>query len=241
MPTTNTYDQWADDYAQSTIKQSPEAFHMSLDLVIPRLLDVAGPVDGLAVLDAGCGEGIVSRSLIGTPKQVVGIDVAPRLLEYARIRDTTKGISYLAHNLSEPLPEYQGAFDLIISNLVLNDVPDYTGFLSTLSSLLTAQGRIVMSLNNPYSAVFREKVESYFDTGAVSEYKFAPVTYFHRTMEEYMRAFRQAGLLLRGLYDVQMTEAMVAQLPERNRSFPWYSLYSRFPFIIIVELVKALA
>ena len=60
-------------------------------------------------------------------------------------------------------------------------------------------------------------------------------------MEEYVHAFHQAGLLLCRLYDVQMPEAMVAHLPEKNRDFPWYSFYHRFPFILILELIKHVA
>jgi len=93
-------------------------------------------------------------------------------------------------------------------------------------------------MNNPYSAVLREKVESYFASGAVARYGFGPVAYYHRTMEDYSQAFEQAGLLLRRLFDVQMTEAMVAQLPAKNRQFPWYSFYHRFPFVVILDLVK---
>jgi hypothetical protein len=57
-------------------------------------------------------------------------------------------------------------------------------------------------------------------------------------MEDYCRAFQQAGLLLRCLYDVQMTEEIVAHLPERNRTFSWYPFYHRFPFILILDLIK---
>jgi len=35
-----------------------------------------------------------------------------------------------------------------------------------------------------------------------------------------------------------MTEAIVAQLPAQNRNFPWYPFYHRFPFILILELIK---
>jgi 2-polyprenyl-3-methyl-5-hydroxy-6-metoxy-1,4-benzoquinol methylase len=234
----NTYDQFADEYAQSYAQPPTEAFNYNLDLVIPRILSVIGPVDGLTVLDAGCGEGIVSRSLAGTPAQIVGIDVAARLIAYARERDLTQHITYVVHDLSQPLPLYADAFDLIVSNLVLNDVPDYIGFITTLSQCLKPHGRLVLSMNNPYSAVLREKVESYFDSGAVARYGFGPVSYYHRTMEDYSQAFHQAELLLRRLFDVQMTEAMVAQLPATNRQFSWYSFYHRFPFVLILDLVK---
>ena len=80
------------------------------------------------------------------------------------------------HDLSRPLPHYRHTFDLIVSNLVLNDVPDYRGFITTLSASLKPSGRIVLSLNNPYSALLREKVDNYFDTEAVAQYGFGPAT-----------------------------------------------------------------
>ncbi len=234
------YDQLADEYAQSYAEPRSESFHWSLDLFIPRLLEVVGSVSGLTVLDAGCGEGIVSRSLVGAA-HIVGIDLSPRLIAYARERDTTKTITYEVYDLSQPLPQYQNTFDIVVSNLVLNDVPDYVEFIATLGSVLKPHGRLVMNINNPYSAVLREKVENYFASGTAVPYNFGPVYYYHRTMEDYMAAFAQASMLLRRLYDVRVTEEMVAQLPEKNRHFPWYSFYHRFPFMIILDLVKGAA
>ena len=233
-----SYDQFADAYAQAYDLHQPRGFNYNLDLVIPRLLAVVGPVDGLTVLDAGCGEGIVSRSFSGTAARIVGIDSSPRMIAYARERDLTHRIAYLVHDLSQPLPHAAGTVDLIVSNLVLNDVADYTGFITTLSDLLTPSGRLVLSMNNPYSAVLREKVVSYFESGAVARYAFGPIAYYHRTMEDYSRAFEQAGLLLRRLFDIQMTEAQVAQLPASNQQFSWFPLYHRFPFMIILDLMK---
>jgi 2-polyprenyl-3-methyl-5-hydroxy-6-metoxy-1,4-benzoquinol methylase len=238
-PQHNTYDQFADAYAQSYAQPSSSGVEFIRDLVIPRLLEIAGDVDGLTVLDAGCGEGILSRSLVGRATKIVGIDIVPQLIAYARQRDQTQRIIYEVHDLSSPLPKYTNTFDLVVSNLVLNDVPDYSGFITTLSDLLKPGGRIVLSMNNPYSALLREKVQNYFDSDAVAQYGFGPALYFHRTMEEYCRAFQHAGLLLRCLYDVQMTEEIVAHLPEKNKTFPWYPYYHRFPFMLILDLVKA--
>lgn len=190
------------------------------------------------MLDAGCGEGIVSRSLIGTAAHVVGLDVAPRLITYARQRDVTQTMTYETCDLSQPLPHYTDTFDLIVSNMVLNDVPDYQGFIRTMRSVLKPHGRFVLSMNNPYSALIRNKVGNYFDSSAVTQYGLGPVYYFHRTMEEYFQAFHEVGLVVQRLYDVQMTPDMVARLPEKNRAFPWFSLYDRFPFILILELIR---
>jgi len=237
----NTYDQFAETYAQAYAQPRITGFNTNLDLVIPRLVEVVGRVDGLTVLDAGCGEGIVSRSLVGTATRMVGIDVVPQLIAYARERDLTHSITYTVHDLSRPLPHYHQTFDLIVSNFVLNDVPDYRGFITTLSASLKPRGRIVLSLNNPYAALLREKVDNYFDSEAIAQYVFGPALYFHRTMEEYSQAFHTAGLVLSRLYDVHMTEAMVAQLPEKNRDFSWYPFYHRFPFVLILELSKHIA
>lgn len=238
----NTYDQYADRYAQSYDPATAGQFNYNRDLIIPRLLQLVGDTTGLAVLDAGCGEGIVSRLLAGRSASVTGIDIVPRFIELARERDPTKAIIYEVHNLSRPLPQYEHAFDLIVSNMVLNDLPDYRGFIATLSQMLKPNGRIVLSMNNPYSAVLREKVESYFDSGKAALYGMAQdgvaVYYFHHTMEEYMTAFHSQGLLLRCLVDLEMPEAWVAKLPEKNKEFSWYPMYHRFPFMLLLELVK---
>lgn len=243
-PRQNTYNQYADRYAEAFIEAGKDKFNYNRNVIIPPLLEVAGDVNGLTVLDAGCGEGIVSRLLAERGATVTGIDVAPRFIELARERDVKGEIEYALHDLSQPLPAYHAYFDLVVSNLVLNDVPDYQGFIRTLSSVLKAGGRIVLSMNNPYSAVFRQKVDSYFDSDQATLYGMArhgvAVYYYHRTMEEYVTAFQANGLLLRRLVDVRITEEQVAQFPEQNRAFPWYDMYTRFPFMVVLELVKYL-
>ncbi len=238
----NTYNQFADRYAEAYSQPAGKQPNFNLDVIIPPLLAVTGDVAGLTVLDAGCGEGVVSRIVAGKGATVTGVDVAPRFIERAQERDTSGTITYLAHDLSQPLPAYQGEFDLIVSNLVLNDVPNYKGFIATLADALKSDGRIVLSMNNPYSAVFRQKVDNYFNSRTATLYGMAregiAVYYYHRTMEEYMTEFQTNGLLLRRLVDVQFTAEDVAQFFEGNRAFPWYEMYSRFPFMVVLELVK---
>ena len=239
----NTYDQVADQYASYLRQLREETFSFNHDLVIPRLLERVGSVRGLTVLDAGCGEGIVARLLAEGGAQVVAVDVAARLIELAQAQDTQGQVTYLVHDLSQPLSEYQGAFDVVVSNLVINDVPDYQGFVATLGSVTKAHGRVVLSLNNPYSALIREKVENYFDSGKTTLYNMAKdgvaVYYFHRTLEEYITAFREAGFVLHGLQDVQVPQVVADNLPERYKQLPYSNMYARFPFFLILEFAKA--
>jgi hypothetical protein len=77
---------------------------------------------------------------------------------------------------------------------------------TTLATVTKPQGRIVLSMNNPNSALIREKVHSYFDFGQATLYNMArddvAVYYYHRTLEEYIMVFSHADFLLRGLIDV---------------------------------------
>lgn len=232
----NTYNQFADRYAQDYIQPDTEReqFNFNRDVVIPPLLDLAGDVAGQAVLDAGCGEGVVSRLLAERGAQVVGVDVATRFIEIAQERDKTGKIHYMAHDLSQPLPAYQEQFDMVVSNLVLNDVPNYRGYIHTICAALRPKGRIVLSMNNPYSALMREKVDNYFDSGAARLYagmaqNGIAVFHYHRTMEEYVAAFVEQGMLLRQLIDVCVPKALESHFSEHHRIFP---------FMMLMELIK---
>jgi 2-polyprenyl-3-methyl-5-hydroxy-6-metoxy-1,4-benzoquinol methylase len=236
-PAENTYDQYADQYARMIDEREPGTFSPYHDLVVPCLLERAGDVTGLDVLDAGCGHGHVARILSDRGARVVAIDVSPRLIDIARAVDPETTVEYPVHDLSEPLSQYGRHFDLAVSNLVLNDVPDYEGYIVTLGRVLKPGGRGVASLSNPYSAVMRDKVEHYFDSGVAREYqdmasRGVRVYHFHRTMEEYITAFVDAGFLLLHYSDVDPRKA--------TRHLPHVSLdrYYHLPFFTILELVR---
>ena len=164
-----------------------------------RFLRSSANVSGLTVLDAGCGEGYLSRILAQRGAQVTGIDISPRLVEMARAKDPDGAITYQVADLSQPLPAYQAHFDLIASYFVLNDVYDYQGFLATLSASLKPGGRLVIFMNNPYSLVVRGHVTDYFAaSGQMFPYRGmteegVAVHFWHRTMEEYLSASCVAG------------------------------------------------
>ena len=165
----NAYDQFAGKYARFVQSRDEWGFSAYLDLVIPVLMETVGEVRGLALLDAGCGEGTVARMLASQGAQVTGMDISPNLIALACETETQNqlGITYLVHDLDQPLPEYAGMFDLVVSNLAINDVADYQGFVRTASSVIKPGGRFVLSLDSPYSAIERNKVQFYFEFGRI--------------------------------------------------------------------------
>src|SRR5215469_9298198 len=126
-PKIDAYDDYASEYARLVAER--EEAGIEHEPIMPQFLEMLGDVSGLTVLDAGCGEGYLSRILAHRGASVTGIDISPRLIEIAYAKHPEGTITYQVANLSQPLPAYKQHFDLVVSHLVLNDVYDYQGFL----------------------------------------------------------------------------------------------------------------
>jgi 2-polyprenyl-3-methyl-5-hydroxy-6-metoxy-1,4-benzoquinol methylase len=233
QPTSNTYDEFASQYTAMITAQ--EKAGTQPGSIMSHFLQVVGDVSGLRVLDAGCGEGYLSRILTQRGANVTAIDISAPLVEIARTKELADQISYQVADLSQPLSVYQGHFDLVASFFVLNDVYDYRGFLTTLGSVLNHAGRLVIFMNNPYSFVMRNFVTDYFAPGLAFPYLGladlgVKVHFYQRTLEEYLDACFAAGFQLQRLVDVPTPwQWKGALLPEGYH----------FPFFTILSLVKA--
>src|SRR5688572_6519176 len=122
----NTYDEYADQYAALLQRSSESPYSLYHDLVVPQVLQFLGDVAGRTVLDAGCGEGFLARLLAGHGAQVTAVDISARLVGLAKLHNSIGSLQYLVHDLSRGFPNVDQTFDLVVSNLVLNDVYDYT-------------------------------------------------------------------------------------------------------------------
>jgi ubiquinone/menaquinone biosynthesis C-methylase UbiE len=158
----------------------------------------------------------------------------------ARAKDPDGAISYEVADLSQPGLVYRAYFDLVASYFVLNDVYDYQGFLATLSSALKPAGRLVILMNNPYSLMLRGYITDYFAaSGQMFPYRGmteegVKVSFWHRTMEEYLSACFAAGLQLQQFVDAPTPESSF-----KRRSDMLIPEGYHFPFFTILSLVKA--
>jgi 2-polyprenyl-3-methyl-5-hydroxy-6-metoxy-1,4-benzoquinol methylase len=222
----NPWDEFAGEYARDLVRRGPLVTDDGS--MASRLLDLLGDLDGKTVLDAGCGPGVFTRVLAERGAQVTGIDLSPRLIEMAREQDPDGTIDYRVGDLSEPHPDLEGRFDLIGSYLVLNDVARYREFAATLASLLKPGGRIALAFNNPYSSVVREHITDYFAPNTMGTYhgmwqQGIKARYYHRTLEQYLDAFLDAGLILAKLVDVPDSFGLEWVLPKESR-FPRFMI-----------------
>ncbi|MGZ3460301.1 MAG: class I SAM-dependent methyltransferase, partial [Archangium sp.] len=86
----------------------------------PSFFEALGDITGRSVLDLGCGAGLYTRRLAQRgAARVVGLDLSPKMLDYARAREAEQplGIEYVLDDASNA--GRYGTFDLVTGIYVL--------------------------------------------------------------------------------------------------------------------------
>jgi SAM-dependent methyltransferase len=106
------------------------------------------PPPGAATLEIGCGEGRVSRDLVGRRHDLTAIDPSPSLLAAAAALDQRS--RYLVAS-AEQLPFADGTFDLVVAYNVLMDVADMPRALAEAARVMTDGGHLSACVTHPLS------------------------------------------------------------------------------------------
>ena len=122
------------------------------DLNPARLNYIAGRVDlkSARVLDVGCGGGILSEALARAGANVVGIDLAPRVLDVARLHlhESGQHVDYREISAEALAAEMPAVFDAVTCMEMLEHVPDPGSVIEACAMLLRPGGRLFLSTLN---------------------------------------------------------------------------------------------
>lgn len=217
----------------------------------PGLLDACGELDGLRVLDLGCGQGWFSRQLAGKGgAKVIGVDLSEEMLAHARSHEERDpaDIEYIETDAAGVHGLWPaGSFDLVTGCMSLQDMADPSAVIASSHEVLTPDGLLAFSIPHPVSEMpYREwerdaageklslKVDRYFETGAAPmEWNMsrleglAQTPRWRFTLSEWHSLVTSAGFVVVGLDEPRPTEEQVARLPELEdcRRLPYFLVF----------------
>lgn len=225
----NDYDGYAEAYAIAARTSPFNALYER-----PAILAAAGDVQGLRVLDAGCGPGVLAAALIARGAAVTGIDLSRALLAIARER-LGPGVPLHQADLAQPLDFPDGSFDLIVSSLVMHYLEDWEPALREFRRVLTTDGRLVFSTHHPFADLRDSGIDDYLGTYAyIQKWDWIDPTmmmrFWHRPLRAMLAAFRASGLVVQDIVEPEPAPELAEANPEayrhltRNAQFLLFSL-----------------
>jgi arsenite methyltransferase len=158
---------WAEDLGY------PEELSRVPDSAVESFAGVANPFSlgrlspGERVLDLGSGAGtdsLVAAQMVGEEGHVTGIDMTPAMLAKARAAADEMGmtnVEFVAGE-AEKLPFPDESFDVVISNGVIDLIPDKDAVFSELHRVLVPGGRMQVAdvtIQNPVSEEGRRNID----------------------------------------------------------------------------------
>jgi arsenite methyltransferase len=158
---------WAEDL------DYPEELSRVPDTAVASFAGVANPFSlgrlspGERVLDVGCGAGtdtLVAAQMVGAEGHVTGIDMTPEMLARARAAAEEMGATNteFVEGDVERLPFADQSFDVVISNGVIDLIPDKDAVFSELFRVLRPGGRVQLAdvtIQKPVSVEGRRDID----------------------------------------------------------------------------------
>ena len=208
------------DQEAATWDQEPRRRQLVQD--VAKAIAQAVPLaPDLAVMDFGCGTGLLGLWLLPRVARVVGVDSSMCMLKALQAKIDAQGLGNFSTYLLEPdliEPEsarpLPGPFDLIVSNMTLHHVPDVPALLRRLVGALRPGGHMALADLDPEQGQFHPRD----DQGV-----------FHNGFE---RPWLRREMELAGLGQVQERTAAIMNKPARDgglRDFGIFLLSGRKP------------
>ena len=179
-----TYTEVSTDQQQEFIFPTGRAWARELDYPEPELSRVPdatvesfagvanhwtlGRIDrGEVVLDLGCGAGtdlLIAAQMTGPTGRAIGVDMTDAMLNRARVSAAEMGLANveLHESLIESLPLPERSVDVVISNGVIDLVPDKDAVLDEIDRVLRPGGRLQIAdvvIHTEVSADARKRID----------------------------------------------------------------------------------
>jgi SAM-dependent methyltransferase len=194
----------------------------------PALRALLPPMQGLRVLDLGCGFGWFCRwARQAGAASVLGIDVSENMLARGRAETPDPAIAYLRADL-EQLTLDPAAYDLVYSSLAFHYLEHFDRLVEQIHGALAPGGRLVFSIEHPIymapsapgwvdDAAGRKvwPVDRYLDEGPrTTDWLAKGVVKQHRTLGTTANLLIRAGFTIAHIEEWGPTAEQVAARPD---------------------------
>lgn len=176
----------------------------------PILKELIGQLDGIEVLDLGCGEATIAKELFEAGiSSYTGVEGSRNMVKLAQ-KSLNHQQAEIIHDFIECYEYPEQQFDLVISRLAFHYIEDLTPVFKKIHGTLKESGRFVFSVEHPvitshhtsYEKGGRQDwtVDHYFKTGQrVTKWLGEQVIKYHRTVEEHFMTLQNTGFQILNL------------------------------------------
>jgi len=115
----------------------------------PAMRALLPDLNGMAVIDLGCGYGSNCREFVDRgARRVVGVDISHRMLSKAKEENASPSIEYWLHDIAD-ISSIGSTFDLAYSSLAFHYVADLDKLMVDIYRSLNDGGHLLFSQEHP--------------------------------------------------------------------------------------------
>jgi ubiquinone/menaquinone biosynthesis C-methylase UbiE len=200
----------------------------------PNSIQLMGEVDGLTVLDAGCGGGKHCADLLAKGATMHGFDMSEKMLAFAKDALGDQ-VEFKVADLSQPLPYQEGQFDRILCALALHYLEHWNTPLSEFYRVLKPGGKVVISTHHPFMDHALAGGEDYFAHTLIEDSWKKPdgtlyVRYWRRPLTQMMDEIKAAGLEVETIQEPMPVPETAEQFPNAYKKL---TTQPRFIFFVL--------
>jgi ubiquinone/menaquinone biosynthesis C-methylase UbiE len=173
-------------------------------------LHVLGDVDGKDILEFGCGAARWSIALAGLGAKPVGIDLSVRQLQHAHRLMDEAGVDFpLIEASAEEVPLPDASFDIIFCDWGAMTFCDPHRTIPEAARLLRPGGIFAFTNSTPISMLCENTATDQIEQRLINDYfgmhrfEWEDEVNFQLPYGEWIRLFRQNGLMVEDLIEVQ--------------------------------------
>lgn len=219
------------------------------EVILPNLLRLVAPHEGMRVIDIACGQGYFSRAFAAAGANVLGIDAGSDLI---RIATEAGGARYQVGDAASLAGIPDASFDRATVVLALQNIEPAAQAVAEAARVLVPGGKLIVVLNHPAFRIpkhsdwhFEDGVQHRRESRYLSETKERIQTHpgsdpdrytvsFHRPLQYYFKAFAKAGLAVTRLEE--WTSNRASQKGPRQEAED--RARAEFPLFMCIEATK---